>query len=95
MDFRIHMTVNRLPMASHTIEALLHVDRVAGVALAWDMDDVVQALRWLPIWAIGHNGRDRLQFNTIRPLDAKEWRWLGGLGARVFMLGDTTYVLRW
>ena len=58
-------------------------------------DDLVQALRWLPIWAIGHNGRDRLQFHTIRPLSEKEWRWLDGLGARVFLLSETTYVLRW
>ena len=95
MDFRIHMTVNHMPMKGQTIEALLHVDCVAGVRPAWDMDDLVQALRWLPIWAIGHNGRDRLQFNTIRPLSEKEWRWLDGLGARVFLLSETTYVLRW
>ena len=95
MDFAMHMTVGQMPMAAVTIESLLHVDRRVGVEPEWDMDDLVQALRWLPIWAIGHNGRDRLQFHTIRPLSEKEWRRLDGLGARVFLLSETTYVLRW
>lgn len=95
MDFAMHMTVGRMPMAAVTIESLLHVDRRVGVEPEWDMDDLVQALRWLPIWAIGHNGRDRLQFHTIRPLSEKEWRWLLDTGARVFLLSETTYVLRW
>ena len=95
MDFAMHMTVGRMPMAAVTIESLLHVDRRVGVEPEWEMDDLVRALRWLPIWAIGHNGRDRLQFHTIRPLSEKEWRWLDGLGARVFLLSETTYVLRW
>ena len=95
MDFRIHMTVNRLPMAAVTIESWLHVDRRVGVEPQWDMDEVVRALRWLPIWALGHNGRDRLQFSTIRPLSEKEWRRLGELGARVFLLDETTHLLRW
>jgi hypothetical protein len=99
LDGPIHIAVRyggkERCLTSGEVVSRIHVDQPIGAVPRWDAEDVEAALKHLPIKAIGHNGRDRLQFNTIRPLDEREWRWLAGAGARVFLLDETTYVLRW
>ncbi len=101
LDGPIHIKVRdgaKNTLTPSEIEAHLYVDQPLGVSSRWDVADLAEALRELPIKSVGHDGRDRVQFVTTRPLTASEAYRLGRLGAvwpETIAINQTEFELRW
>jgi len=86
------------PLGREEIQAILSMTAAPPADRLWERDDVADVLRDFPIKAMGHNGRDRMQFWTTRPLTASEAYRLGRLGAmwpESIAANQTEFELRW